>query len=206
MNMNKKLTVFLGAMTLYSMAASVGAGEAQAAIFSFSLNGTYTAGGAITGTFDYDTVSNAYSNYSFLSSATTLNPAVGALANNFTYSSASSEVNTNFATSTSATGLYLSSADSNAFPYRDLVLAFTSGLNTLTNIGDTTTLIVDNARPTNGSYEQYGSSGQTLTAAISGGTITRTAVPEPLTILGAATAVGFGAAFKRRTLKNNKKG
>jgi len=32
------------------------------------------------------------------------------------------------------------------------------------------------------------------------------AVPEPLTMLGAATAVGFGAAFKRRTLKNNKKG
>jgi hypothetical protein len=32
------------------------------------------------------------------------------------------------------------------------------------------------------------------------------AVPEPLTILGAATAVGFGAAFKRRALKNNKKG
>ena len=31
------------------------------------------------------------------------------------------------------------------------------------------------------------------------------AVPEPLTILGAATAVGFGAAFKRRALKNNKK-
>ena len=32
------------------------------------------------------------------------------------------------------------------------------------------------------------------------------AVPEPLTILGAATAVGFGATFKRRALKNNKKG
>ena len=31
------------------------------------------------------------------------------------------------------------------------------------------------------------------------------AVPEPLTILGAATAVGFGAAFKRRALKNNNK-
>ncbi|MFM7439509.1 MAG: PEP-CTERM sorting domain-containing protein, partial [Snowella sp.] len=30
------------------------------------------------------------------------------------------------------------------------------------------------------------------------------AVPEPLTILGAATAVGFGAAFKRRALKNSK--
>lgn len=32
------------------------------------------------------------------------------------------------------------------------------------------------------------------------------AVPEPLTILGAATAAGFGAAFKRRALKNDKKG
>ena len=28
-----------------------------------------------------------------------------------------------------------------------------------------------------------------------------TAVPEPLTILGAATAAGFGAAFKRRLAK-----
>lgn len=31
------------------------------------------------------------------------------------------------------------------------------------------------------------------------------AVPEPLTILGAATAAGFGAAFKRRLNKENKK-
>ncbi len=31
------------------------------------------------------------------------------------------------------------------------------------------------------------------------------AVPEPLTMLGAATAVSFGAAFKRRALKNSKK-
>jgi hypothetical protein len=33
------------------------------------------------------------------------------------------------------------------------------------------------------------------------------AVPEPLTILGAATAAGFGAAFKRRLakIKDNQK-
>jgi len=30
------------------------------------------------------------------------------------------------------------------------------------------------------------------------------AVPEPLTILGAATAVGFGVVFKRHASKNNK--
>lgn len=32
-----------------------------------------------------------------------------------------------------------------------------------------------------------------------------TAVPEPLTILGAVTAAGFGAAFKRRSAKDDKK-
>ena len=31
------------------------------------------------------------------------------------------------------------------------------------------------------------------------------AVPEPLTILGAVTAAGLGAAFKRRSLKDPKK-
>lgn len=34
---------------------------------------------------------------------------------------------------------------------------------------------------------------------------TPSAVPEPLTMLGAATAVGFGAMFKRRVNKANKK-
>ncbi|MFM7574787.1 MAG: PEP-CTERM sorting domain-containing protein [Snowella sp.] len=35
-----------------------------------------------------------------------------------------------------------------------------------------------------------------------GNNIGPVAVPEPLTLLGAITAVGFGAAFKRRSLKS----
>ncbi len=35
--------------------------------------------------------------------------------------------------------------------------------------------------------------------------VTSSAVPEPLTILGAATAISFGTAFKRKLAKNSKK-
>ncbi|MCH2248071.1 MAG: PEP-CTERM sorting domain-containing protein [Crocosphaera sp.] len=35
--------------------------------------------------------------------------------------------------------------------------------------------------------------------------ITPTVVPEPLTILGAGTAIGFGTAFKKKLGKNKKK-
>jgi hypothetical protein len=113
--------------------------------------------------------------------------------------------------SSSSSAIKWSAPTASDFPYRDLGFVFASALNTLTSVGNSTTLLLDNRTPENKSYEKYGSTGQILTAALSGGTVTvtsvtNTAVPEPLTILGAATAVGFGAAFKRRALKNIKKG
>lgn len=79
-------------------------------------------------------------------------------------------------------------------------------------IGNGTTTFTATGDLSDGSYSGKGASGvffsgtSLLSAnAIVTYTYTSAAVPEPLTILGAATAVGFGAAFKRRALKNNKK-
>ena len=46
-------------------------------------------------------------------------------------------------------------------------------------------------------------SGGTASHGIGIGNMTYQAVPEPLTLLGAATAIAFGTAFKRRSAKSN---
>ena len=85
-------------------------------------------------------------------------------------------------------------------------------------IGDGTTTFTATGDLSDGSYSGKGASGVFFsgTSVLSANAIVTytytekppappvAAVPEPLTILGAATAVGFGAAFKRRALKNNK--
>lgn len=85
-------------------------------------------------------------------------------------------------------------------------------------IGDGTTTFTATGDLSDGSYSGQGASGvffsgTSILSADAIVTYTYTekppappvaAVPEPLTILGAATAVGFGAAFKRRALKNSK--
>ena len=90
---------------------------------------------------------------------------------------------------------------------RVLTLVTAASLNSLTTIGSSTTLQINNLNPSAKSYEFYTNVNESnqQNMGLFGGTITSVAVPEPLTILGAATAVGFGAAFKRRALKNNKK-
>jgi hypothetical protein len=87
-------------------------------------------------------------------------------------------------------------------------------LNLADYTGNGTSTFIATGRVSAGSYSGTSDSdkvsfgGSSLLSA--NATVTYTynaaAVPEPLTILGAATAVGFGAAFKRRALKNNKKG
>ena len=90
---------------------------------------------------------------------------------------------------------------------RVLTLVTAASLNSLTTIGSSTTLQINNLNPSAKSYEFYTNVNESnkQNMGLFGGTITSVAVPEPLTILGAATAVGFGAAFKRRALKNTKK-
>ena len=79
-------------------------------------------------------------------------------------------------------------------------------MSSLTGVGQDTNITVDV------SFDGSRLGSNIQQRSVTGGTVLVTkytpdpvAVPEPLTILGAATAVGFGAAFKRRALKNNKK-
>jgi hypothetical protein len=51
------------------------------------------------------------------------------------------------------------------------------------------------------SYQDLGS-GQTFSAGANGGDVVPKSVPEPLTMLGAATALGYGAILKRKYSKN----
>jgi hypothetical protein len=93
-------------------------------------------------------------------------------------------------------------SDSNTFSFSDLsTLAYFSGTGTgsltATGLGFSGWTGSSNI---NTSFSTQASASYTVTYNYSAA-----AVPEPLTILGAATAVGFGAAFKRRALKNNKK-
>lgn len=91
-----------------------------------------------------------------------------------------------------------------------------SNLNLANYIGDGTSTFTATGGVSAGSYggtadsELLSFGGSSILSSNATVTYTYTeapsaAVPEPLTILGAATAAGFGAAFKRRALKNNKK-
>jgi hypothetical protein len=90
-----------------------------------------------------------------------------------------------------------------------------SNLNLANYIGDGTSTFTATGSVSAGSYggtadsELLSFGGSSLLSSKATVTYTYTeaptaAVPEPLTILGAATAVGFGAAFKRRALKASK--
>ena len=83
----------------------------------------------------------------------------------------------------------ISFTDANAENYQ--VFAFGGGAGTTLSDFSTTNLAVDNTAGTNGD--------------ITSSSLTPAAVPEPLTILGAVTAAGFGAGFKRKLAKSIKK-
>jgi hypothetical protein len=189
-----KLAVGVMTLGLATTASLLASNSAEAVNLKFNVSGTYAAGGTVTGSFFYDGTN--YSNWNLTSTSTTLAPAAAPLANPFTYTTTNAELNTG--TLSTDTKFYISSPDSSAFPYRDLVFVFSNSLNTLVNVGDSTTLVANNRNPLLASYEQYGSTGQTLTAAISGGTVTVAAVPEPLTILGTLVAGGIGVGMKRK--------
>ena len=89
-----------------------------------------------------------------------------------------------------------------------------TNLNIANYIGDGTSTFTATGNAGVGSYSGSATAGVFfggLASLSSKATVTYTydvastaAVPEPLTILGAATAVGFGVVFKRHASKNNK--
>ena len=92
--------------------------------------------------------------------------------------------------------------------FRNLLLRFDAALDSLA-IGDETNLVV-NLTPGSaafGSNDTFIENGVEQTASVTGGLVrveNIRPVPEPLTILGAGTAIGFGTAFKKKLGKNKK--
>lgn len=204
MTMKKVLATGLGAAALLVLATP------QAQAMTFSLSGTFASGGGITGMFDYN--NGVYSNWQFTSSPTALTgAAVAPYTNPFSYTTSNSVTGVNPVTgatlANTSTKFTFRSTEGTATGNQTRALQFlaNAGLDTLTKVGDSTTLKAGLPVSSN-SYEYYikagGSNSQNM--GLSAGTIV--AVPEPLTILGAATAMGFGAMFKRRSLKSGKKG
>ena len=210
MTMKKVLATGLGAAALLVLTT----GNAKAAVLTLQIdNGTFTDGAVFSGNFTYNTTTNIYSNWNLVA------PAGSTVTRALTYTTTNSSTAASFPSgdlvpndssffSVSALTDYtpLGTAPSRT-NYNTIALGFSSALSLLTGVGQGSTIDLDV------SFEgtKYGNNLQQR--AVTGGTVVVTtytpdppaaAVPEPLTILGAATAVGFGAAFKRRVLKSNK--
>ena len=70
--MNKIFATSLGVITLSTGGLALSAGNAQAALSRFALTGNFRSGGSVSGTFDYESNGNIYSNWNFSSSPTAL--------------------------------------------------------------------------------------------------------------------------------------
>lgn len=208
--MKKILATGIGTVAISIAGLSLNGGNAEAAALRFQVDGIFLSGGTLTGTFEYETVGNVYSNWSFVSSPSALTgAAIAPFTNPFVYNTSNSTTGLDnsiiSANNTDTSAVFERFQNPQA---RALSFLTAAGLSTLTTVGNSTKLLVDVNDPAAASYEYYVNTGDLneQLLGLSGGTITSIeAVPEPLTILGAATAVGFGAAFKRRALNNNKK-
>ena len=165
-------------------------------------DGAFTDNAIFTGSFDYDTDTQTYSNWNLIA------PAGSTVTRSFTYtvlnSASPATVPTGDLLPTSPNYFSLSakSGPSNGTPtnrnYNTIALGFNKALNTLVSVGQTTYIDLDY------SFEGTRRGSNTQSRSLTGGTVvvTRTAgVPEPLTVLGALAAVGFGVAFKLRVKK-----
>jgi hypothetical protein len=208
MTMKKVFATALGAAAILSLTT----GNAQAAVMTLEIqNGTFTDDVSFSGTFTYDTTTNTYSAWNLLAPAgTTVTTAYNyTTANSSTAASfPSGDLEPNGASFFSVSALVgPSGLAPTRLNYRTMALAFDNALSSLTGVGQNTNITVDV------SFDGSRNSSNIQQRSVTGGTVLVTkytpdaaAVPEPLTILGAATAAGFGATFKRRALKNNKKG
>jgi hypothetical protein len=191
--MIKNKMALLGAAATVGLMGGAFVSPAQAVSVTYQISdGLFGAGGALTGSFDFDVSNNSYSNFNITSTSTTLGPATAPLANPFTYTSSGVEV-----VFSAANGFTIVSPNGTANPYRELNLVFSSNLTGV--LGSTATLLSSPNRPLNASYEQYGALGATLTAGVSGGVVT--AVPwetDALSVIGVTTLFGFGVWNKRK--------
>ena len=207
MTMKKVFATGLGAAALLALTT----GNAQAAVMTLEIkDGTFTDDVSFSGTFTYDTSTNTYSAWNLLAPAgTTVTTAYNYTTANSSTAARfpSTDLSPNSARFFSVSALTGPSGSASSITnYRTIALAFDSALSSLTGVGQDTNITVDV------SFDGSRRGSNIQQRSVTGGTVLvtqytpdRVAVPEPLSILGAATAVGFGVAFKRRALKNNKK-
>ncbi|WP_373478976.1 PEP-CTERM sorting domain-containing protein [Geminocystis sp.] len=192
-----KLAVGVMTLGLATTASLLAPNSAEALNLKFELTGAnFAGGGTLTGSFLYDTTTNVYSNWNFISTASALSSATGGLANPFNYTPTSAP---SFGTLTGTAFQIRTGVSPN--DRRILNLLFSTSLATFDTIGQSTTLIPFDEDISFGSSDRYIQSGVTQIAGLTGGTVTVVPnydVPEPLTILGTLVAGGIGVGMKRK--------
>jgi hypothetical protein len=190
----KELTLKLAGLTAVTASSIVlTVGNAEAA--TFTIGGTFSDGGTFSGTFNFDAVSNTYSDFSIMTKAGT------AVTSDYTYTSSNSISPSpdqpffgGIIANTTNTDTFFgikSVVDSSTTRY--LGFQFDSSL-AATTMGDEVDI-------TTSFGDELVDGGGAQLRGVTGGSVT--AVPEPMTILGSAAALGFGALFRKKFSKKS---
>ena len=191
--MIKNKMALLGAAATLGVMGGAFVSPAQAISLTYNLqNASFTSGGLITGSFDYDASNSTYSAFSLTSTSTAIGNVLGTTYN-YTYTLANSDLS-----GASSTGFTLISKQ--APLTRGIVFSFASSLPSTPGA----TVNVNGYTGFSGSSETYfnAAQSQTITAGLAGDvTISATAVPwetDALSVIGVTTLFGFGVWNKRK--------
>ncbi len=197
--MNIKKTLGVAVLALASV------GVANAATMTLTLtNSNFLSGGTLTGAFNYNTLTNTYSNWSLTADLT--NAPAGS-ADPYTYTTGNSVIDngvfiTSFATSASRVAFYSDLNSVVASSFRELNFKFSAALTTITADGQTLNLLATNPGASADTF--FDGIGQTTVSTLTGGVLTvsnfdpgvTVPTPAPLWLLGVGGMVLMG--FKRR--------
>ena len=191
--MIKNKMALLGAAATLGVMGGAFVSPAQAIPLTYNLeNASFTSGGLITGSFNYDASNSTYSAFSLTSTSTAIGNVLGTTYN-YTYTLANSTLS-----GASPTGFTLVSNEAPLI--RGIVFSFASSLPS--TVGSTVN--VNPYTGFSGSSETYfnAAQSQTITAGLAGDvTISASAVPwetDALSVIGVTTLFGFGVWNKRK--------
>ena len=194
--MIKNKMALLGAAATLGVMGGAFVSPAQAISLTYNLeNGSFTSGGLITGSFNYDASNSTYSAFSLTSTSTAIGNVLGTTYN-YTYTLANSDLS-----GASSTGFTLVSKQ--APLTRGIVFSFASSLPSTPGA----TVNVNRYTGFSGSSETYfnAAQSQTITAGLAGDVTisasSASAVPwetDALSVIGVTTLFGFGVWNKRK--------